>query len=83
MGKATTIVTQQVRDKLYARADVTIIKDEMWDVAHHWWNSRENLLEVVPETRFLKFLHPEAPDGRHVDVILDEEGLRFKPDADV
>jgi hypothetical protein len=67
MGKATTIVTPCLRDKLYARADVTVIKDEAWCVHH----------------RFLKFLHPDAPDGRHVDVILDEEGLRFKPDADV
>jgi hypothetical protein len=67
MGKATTVVTPQLRDKLYARADFTVIKDEMWD----------------DHTRFLKFLHPEAPDGRHVDVILEGPVLRFKPDADV
>lgn len=54
---------------------------------------RDRLLEhdvaLVRESRwgtgliFIELEHPHAPHGRHVDVILDEKGLRFKPDADV
>ena len=67
MGKATTIVTPELRNVLSTREDINIIRDEEW----------------CGRDRFLEVLHPDAPDGRHVDVILDEEGLRFKPDQDV
>jgi hypothetical protein len=47
-------------------------------------------VDIICESRwggddkiYLEFLHPDAPDGHHVDVILDEEGLRFKIDCDV
>jgi hypothetical protein len=67
MGRATTIVYPDLRDRLSARDDFSVIRDEAWD----------------DHIRFIEFLHPEAPDGRHVDVILEGPVLRFKPDADV
>ena len=68
MGFATTVVYPSLRDKLRAREDFVVIDD-------HPHGEDDKV--------YLEFLHPDAPDGRHVDVILDEEGLRFKPDADV
>ena len=67
MGFATTIVYPELLDELWKREDVIFIDTTVWGEGK----------------MFLEFIHPDAPDGRHVDVILDEEGLRFKPDADV
>jgi hypothetical protein len=68
MGFATTVVTEELADTLWGREDFILIDTTVWD---------------DDGKVFLEFIHPDAPDGRHVDVILDEEGLRFKPDADV
>ena len=67
MTKCTTIVTRSVRDDLLASKELLIVRDVPWC---------DNL-------RYIQIYHPKAPDGRHVDVILDESGLRFKPDQDV
>jgi hypothetical protein len=67
MGIATAVVTPELRDQLCECDDITIFRDEAWDLF----------------LRFIEFVAWHAPDGRHVDIILDDRGLRFKPDADV
>jgi hypothetical protein len=82
MGVATTIVVPDLRDTLRAREDFTLIRDVVW--CHEHWQQLPGPggLYLVPEKHFLEFMHPDAPSDRHVEVILDEEGLRFKPYAD-
>lgn len=67
MGTVTTVVTRSVRDDLWETKDLLILRDVPW----------------CDKLRFLQINHPRAPAGRHVDVILDERGLRFRPDQDV
>ena len=70
MGRVTAIVDSEFRDELIALEHLEgmrIVREASWGAGLY----------------FLAIDHPEAPDGRHVDVILDEEGLRFKVDQDV
>jgi hypothetical protein len=68
VGKlTTTIVTPELRDVLRDREDFFIVRDEAWSDTE----------------RYLEFMHPHAPYGRHVDVFFDENRLRFRPHEEV
>jgi hypothetical protein len=42
-----------------------------------------NRVDWSDDLHYVVILHPDAPEGRHVDVILDDGGLRFRPEVDV
>ena len=67
MGQVTAVVSRELLDQLRERDDISFVYENRWGVG----------------LSFIRVNHPDAPDGRHVDVILDEKGLRFKPDQDV
>ena len=83
MPTCTTIVTKSVRDALWAYNGLLIMRDVLWGNHFYKWCDKKQRTEFFPELRFLQIKHWAAPTGRHVDVIIDEHGLRFKPDQDV
>lgn len=85
MGRATCIVNTEFRAKLYAIAarpdtmDLYILRDRPW--GHELrpdgtYTEQKHYLEIISD----KLKHG---DNGHVDVILDERGLRFGPHEDV
>lgn len=72
MPRVTAVVATCLRDKLYAlpRSEgLSILYDTPWGDGLHY-------LDMVAEKA------PADLNGTHVDVVLDERGLRFNPERD-
>lgn len=75
MGSATTVVNSEFRKILY---DIAVEDPgKLWILYDRTWGDGLHYLEILSD----KLKHP-GQNG-HVDVILDEHGLRFKQDQDV
>ena len=92
MGRATCIVTSELRARLYDLVARSGPRD-IWILYDKPWGCEGRLIELDPPTiahgpmlHFLEIISDKLDwpgDNGHVDVVLNERGLRFKRDADV